>query len=446
MGGSGGDHEVGSGGASQGPVETVVTVDRASAHQTLEGFGAAVAWYQQSLANHDQRDELYPILFEELGLDILRLRNRYQRTEAGEAESGIGAEVEIVEAATASLGHPPRILMSSWSPPGPLKASGVERCTDDGSTCTLAQEDGEFVYGAFAQYWHDSVEYYADSGITIDYASIQNEPDYVPPDWEGCVFQPSEVGGYPGYDRALEAVAERFAELDAAPRLLGPESARIHEQRVESYYDQLDPTLLYGVAHHLYGGDWQNPDSFLDPMQGVRLAVDPLPIFQTEYATGEGTPDPLLYGGFEIAWLMANSLLESNAASFIYWELIWPGSGLVALTQEGYVIRDQYHAMRHFSRYTDPGDVRVGADSSSSFLRTTAFLSEEDRLTVVLLNVGARPQDVTLDLGDASRSPTEAVRTVFDPGETVAWEALPDIDDSLTFQVPIRGIVTLVFD
>jgi len=444
MGGSGGAPVTGSGGA-QGPIETVVTVDVESTHQTLEGFGAAIAWYQQSLANHEQKDELYPILFEDLGIDILRLRNRYQRTEQGDAESGIAAEIDIVEGATESLGHRPRILMSSWSPPGPLKASGLERCTDDAGTCTLARDDGEFVYDAFGQYWRDSVEFYADSGIPVDYASIQNEPDYVPPDWEGCVFEPTESGGYPGYDRALEAVAEHWADLDAPPRLLGPETARIHEERVEAYFQWLDPALLYGVAHHLYGGEWESPDSYLDAMHGVRRAVEPLPIFQTEFATGEGSPDPLLYGGFEIAWLIANSLLDEGAASFIYWELIWPGSGLVALTQDGYTIRDQYYAMRHFSRYTDPGDVRVDADSTSAFLRTTAFLSEDERLTVVLLNVGSRPQDVTLEPG-AGRMPSTIVRTVFDPGDSTRWEALPSNEDSLTFQVPEHGIVTAVFE
>lgn len=444
MGGA--DGSDGSGGAVAEPVDSLVTIDTSVIHQTLEGFGAAIAWYQQSLANHEQKDELYPILFEDLGLDILRLRNRYERTEVGDAESGITAELEIVEAATESLGHPPRVLLSSWSPPGRLKASGVERCTDDAATCTLAQEDGEFVYDAFGQYWLDSTRFYEDSGITIDYASIQNEPDYVPPDWEGCVFQPTEQSGYPGYDRALEAVAERFSELERAPRLLGPETARVHERRVESYLDWLDPSLLYGVAHHLYGGDWENPDTFLTPMHGVRDAAEGLPIFQTEYATGDDTADPLLYGGFEIAWLIANSLLEESAASFIYWELIWPGRGLVALTEDGYTIRDQYHAMRHFSRYTDPGDVRVLADSTSAFLRTTAFTSGDGRLTVVLLNVGSRLQNVTLDSDDALGLPSVAVRTVFAPGQTAAWEALPSIDDSLTFQVPVRGIVTVVFD
>jgi len=447
MGGASTGGGSGSGGAAVDPVSSEVTVDTSVTYQTLEGFGAAIAWYQQSLANHPQEAELYPILFEELGLDILRLRNRFQRTEEGEVESGITAEIEIVEAATESLGHRPRVLISSWSPPGPLKASGVERCTDDAATCTLASDTDGFVYDEFGQYWLDSLQFYADAGITVDYASIQNEPDYVPPDWEGCFFSPTETGGYPGYDRALEVVAERITELDTPPVLIGPETARIHEQKVQAYYQYLDPALLFGVAHHLYGGDWQNPDSYLGPMLELRAAVGEMPIFQTEYATGDGTADPLLYGGFEIAWLMMNSLLDESAASFIYWELIWPGRGLVAISQDGYTVRDQYYATRHFSRYTEPGDVRVEADSSTVALRSVAFLSPgEDRLTLVLLNVGAAPQNVALDVGAFAGAPSAVFRTVFNPGESTRWESLADSYDPGEVQVPVHGMVTLVYD
>src|SRR5688572_19613389 len=65
MGGAGSGAD-GSGGSPVEPVESTVTVDVALKHQTLEGFGAAIAWYQQSLANHAQKDQLYPILFEDL--------------------------------------------------------------------------------------------------------------------------------------------------------------------------------------------------------------------------------------------------------------------------------------------------------------------------------------------------------------------------------------------
>jgi len=47
-------------------------------HQTMEGFGASIAWYENILANHPFRDSICYYIFNNLGLDILRLRNVYR--------------------------------------------------------------------------------------------------------------------------------------------------------------------------------------------------------------------------------------------------------------------------------------------------------------------------------------------------------------------------------
>jgi O-glycosyl hydrolase len=94
--------------------------------QTLEGFGASIAWHGDVLLRHPAKAEIFSLIFQQLGLDILRFRNRYQRsTEAVD----LSQELEILAGATASLGRAPRVLLTSWSPPGSLKASGAENCT-----------------------------------------------------------------------------------------------------------------------------------------------------------------------------------------------------------------------------------------------------------------------------------------------------------------------------
>src|SRR5262249_31772373 len=55
-----------------------VTLAPAERHQRLEGFGASLAWHLDRVAGNPAPG-LYETLFPELGLDILRLRNRYQR-------------------------------------------------------------------------------------------------------------------------------------------------------------------------------------------------------------------------------------------------------------------------------------------------------------------------------------------------------------------------------
>ena len=46
-------------------------------HQTITGFGASLAYYEGWLTAHPNRAEIYNVIFSELSLDILRIRNAY---------------------------------------------------------------------------------------------------------------------------------------------------------------------------------------------------------------------------------------------------------------------------------------------------------------------------------------------------------------------------------
>ena len=49
-----------------------ITVDASERLQKIEGFGASGAWYETSLNNHNDRNEIINKAFVELGLDIFR--------------------------------------------------------------------------------------------------------------------------------------------------------------------------------------------------------------------------------------------------------------------------------------------------------------------------------------------------------------------------------------
>jgi len=423
---------------------TIVPTER---YQTLEGFGASLAFYiDRAVGNTPQG--LYRVLFPELGIDILRLRNRYGRSDPRDGD--LTQEVEIVRRATEALGHSPKIMLSSWSPPAALKANGAERCHGNGD-CTLKRENGKFVYDRFGDYWYESLERYSELGIVPDYVTIQNEPDFIPPDWEGCMFAPAETARYPGLDRALEAVAERISRLPSPPRLLAPEVVGVHSKKVNHYADPMSFDWIYGVAHHLYEKgddgvwDWRSPgpDSFIVPMREARDAARGKPLFQTEFQTDE---DNGIDGGFETAWLIHNSLVEEGVVAFLYWDLVWtPGHGLVSVDGARATPRDQYYSVRHYARFTHPGDVRVGAHADSSDLRASAFVSPSgDRLTTVLLNTGSRPIDARLEATGFQTAPTVAYRTTYRPGESEVWREL-GLSPGDAVPMPPRSIATVVW-
>ncbi len=436
-----------------------VTIFPSERHQTLEGFGASLAWHQDKLVPNSPPG-IYQTLFPDLGLDILRLRNRYQRMIKPE-DGNIAQDVEILQKATQALGHRPKVMLSAWSPPAALKANGKEDCTGD-TDCTLAKENGRFVYEKFADFWRDSLVHYESLGIVPDWVSIENEPSFIPPSWEGCKFEASETNDYPGYDKALAAVHAKLVSLPHPPKMLGPEVLGIHNGLLQKFVKAMNVDLVAGIAHHLYEKgsdniwDWKEPgpDSFLAPMQAAAQVTDK-PLFQTEFQTDE---DHGYLGGFETAWLIHNSLVEEGVVAFLYWDLIWrDGGGLVSMERQGPRLRDQYFSLRHYARYTDPGDVRVGTRSDKPEVRASAFLSPTgDRLTAIVLNTGKLAAEVRVDSGGFAVAGSAVYRTVYlsvpgaavgstkSPPTSETWTSLGELPASHAVLLPARSIATVV--
>jgi glucuronoarabinoxylan endo-1,4-beta-xylanase len=444
------DAALGSAACAGPPEQATVTIDLGTKYQTLEGFGASTAWYQGTLVRHTRKAEIYQLIFGDLGLDILRFRNRFQRSKPD--DNDLAEEAEILQRATQSLGRRPKLMLCSWSPPGSLKANAQEDCAGN-ADCTLRKIGGRFVYAEFADYWYDSVQRYAALGMLPDYVSIQNEPSFLPPSWEGCKFEPRETEDYPGYDRALRAVHQRLSQLPAPPRLVGPEVLGVHWERPQKYVGAMNLELVFAVAHHLYERgndnvwDWREPgpDSYSDEMRATAQLVGGRPLFQTEFQTDE---DEGIEGGLETAWLIHNSLVEEGVAAWLYWDLVWvKGSGLVTMIGNRYRVRDQYYSLRHYARFTDPGYVRVGAAASSADVRASAYLAPDGRrLTVVVLNVGRQYQHATLLLPEQRGSASKVFRTVYRPGKSETWVSLGSLPPNRTVVLPPRSIATVALD
>jgi glucuronoarabinoxylan endo-1,4-beta-xylanase len=450
------DIATGSGGApgaggddGTGPVDVTVRIAPDERHQTLVGFGGAVAFYTNFLS--DRTDDIFTVLFSDLGLDILRVANWYQNQTATGTSVSTGfsdtATVAIIRKATMALGHPPLILMSSWSPPAYLKSNGITK----GSRGSLLRTGGVVQYEAFADWWVRSLDAYAANGVVPDYISVQNEPDFYNAGWETCQFDATEGATNAGYGRALDAVATAIAgsTLASKPQIIGPETVGISGTVVPRYLATMNSAAFSAVAHHLYSGGATGadpaPDSYATAMANAATAAAGKPIFMTEFS-------PAAPSLFNTAWMIHQALTVESVSACIYWGLIWAPpaaagtspSGLVTIAgaapSSSYTINDTYWAVKHFARWTDPGWTRVGASASDAAIKATAFVSPDGAsMTVVLLNSDADAHVVSVATGGFVGATATVYRT-----SGAAERAAALSFDTATVALPARAVASVV--
>jgi glucuronoarabinoxylan endo-1,4-beta-xylanase len=413
------------------------SVNIGTVYQELEGFGAAGAWYEGWLTAHPKKNEIYDVLFGQLGLDIYRLRNSYQLSDNW--RSIMATSAEIIQAEEASLGHPIKIMISSWSPPVYLKSN------ESTARGTLARHPGGgYKYSEFAKWWADSLTEYARHGIHADYVNIQNEPEFLA-DHDSCKFTPAETSEWAGYNLAFEAVYQELASrMTDMPKLLAPESFGCSASRV--FIDELiDPSHVYGYAHHLYAdGDFDNPDSFIPAMVSFSARYGDKPLFQTEYSGGSDKES--ISTALNLACHMHNSLVHEGVCSYFYWSLFWGEvGGLVTLDfpwsgNPGYTINHIYYAFKQYSAFTDPGWHRIEASTDSTGLRISAFKNDDNtQLTIVIINVSEIDIDLKLSLGGFSPDRSDVYRT----SEIEHTEYSGTFDESQPLALPPQTITTI---
>lgn len=373
---------------------TPVNFDPSVKYQTMVGWGASLAFYEGWLTAHPKKAEIYDVIFKELSLDILRVRNAY-----GYDNTMIGRVKEFNQAAQKSLGHPIDILTTSWGPPASLKSNNDK---NNGGTLKYTVSDGKvnFNYAGFARWWNQSLDDYNKNGVYPKYVSIQNEPDFKA-DYESCLLNPSETFNatdtIAGYNKALDAVYDTLQKRSHIPLFLGPECVGIGyfgqtSNGVERYVNALDINKLYGIAHHLYHGtDEENPWSSADfgKMGKYRPQI---PHFQTEYSRGKWFP---------LSGMIYKSLNDENAVAYFFWDLVWPDGGLVDIDfpwdvnqwtdkSKGYQRTKHYWVFKQFSAWIHPGWTRVKVNAPSVMVKNVAFLSADgDSATLVAINTSA---------------------------------------------------------
>ena len=446
-------------------------IDRTQTHQTFERFGVSGAWWAQVIggwtgpdpaSGSPKRERIAQLLFDpEAGIGVRCYRYNLG---GGSANSGKGRfdipcrraeSFDISDTAydwsrdenarwmmerAVKLGADEVILFVN-SPPERLTKNGKAHLDRAGQT-NLPKKN----YAAFAKYCLDCAEHFLSQGIPVRYLSPVNEPVWK---WtggqEGCHYRPWQV-----YD-LMKVFA---AEMQKRPalrelKLSGAENGDIRwfnktycrvmlkNKAVRSRVDAVDV--------HSY---FITPDiPILKNLIGDRLAYlrrfrkymdrhfPGVAVKTSEWTHMQGGRDYGMDSALEQTKIMLEDITVLNVTSWQLWIAVSNVDYCDGLIYENdgdgsFELTKRYYAFGNFSKFIEPGSVRVSADAGEG-LKCAAF-TKNGRTVSVVMNPG---RETVLRLPHGGWD-------VFVTSETQDLAAVPCDDGTLV--LPEKSVATLI--
>lgn len=389
-----------------------ITVDLDTRYQTFEGWGASYTWYGDWLTNNVHAEEAYDWIFEDAEFNILRFRDLNKVVGYGGGyEDTTYKSYKAYYNAAVKRGVDPIVMVTSWGQyDRNLDFVAFTEKDDEGHTYyTLAKdENGEYMYDELADFCVQSIQYFFDAGIPVDYFSISNETELQglhideqgnARDEAGFYFGPDENEYHCAYWKAHIAVYEAFQEAfgEDAPKITGAEVMADTASLMEEYLEPLieaAPESFDMIPHHLYGSA-NTPASFSE----VYEKFGDYTLWQTEWYNND-------YFGH--AKVLIDELNYENVNAYLYWNGVWPeddGNCLIEIggwESNAYVKpRGNHYIMMHFSKFIKNGYTRVETDLNAVNSNVTAFVSpDNDELVLVILNTSENDETLKLAVND----------------------------------------------
>ena len=386
-----------------------VIIDMSTTYQTIDGFGASYTWYGDWLTSNDNAETGYDWIFNDAGFNILRFRDlNHVGGEYQNALDGYPAYYAYYKAAV-DRGVDPLVLVTSWGQyDRDLPWVSFTELSDKGfSYYTLAKDkNGEYMYDELAKFCVQSIQYFYDAGIPVDYFSISNEIELQERHVDENGKAREEAGFFFGqeeddyqccYWKAHIAVYNAFKEAfgEYAPILLGAETMAGYQDLLHGYLDPVIencPESLEIVGHHLYGTDLSERN-----LRQVGEHFADYRIWETEWYNNNY---------FEHAEQMLDELVYEGVNAYLYWNGVWEFDTGNCLIEIGGAEHDKeirrlgnHYIMTHYSKYIKRGYQRVDV-SESLGSKFAAFKAPDDsQLVIIALNRTDLNEFATFDIG-----------------------------------------------
>ncbi len=409
-----------------------IYVDETITDQTIDGFGASLtdasAWlmYQHlrgDLDMEEEYDELMTQLFDKtygIGLSFLRqpmgscdyARTWYSYddmggtlTDPGLTYFSIAHDLDyIIPCLQDALDVNPgrvKIMASPWSPPGWMKNNNN---LSGGGDATFNTQ----YYSAYANYFVKFIQAYEAEGVPIWAVTPQNEPGYATANYPSMRMssdiQTDFIGDYLGPAFDTNGINSKIMCYDHNWNEPGSNYIR------DIYGDAVAEDYIVGSGWHWYGGDYT-------AAYDIHYEYPDKGMWMTEGSSGDWYPCYQWRQGFINEMECLLNYVRVGCQSIVFWNMALDQNraphlldnncrGLVMINSNtgDIVYNTDYYAMGHFSKFVDPGAVRIYSSEFSKDLDTAAFKNPDGSKVLVAFNVAATSKVMKVKWGSQSFS------------------------------------------
>jgi len=369
------------------------------------------------------------------------------------------------------------------SPPARMTLNGYTNCTNGLGSTNLKDNYEE----QFATYLVDILKHFRDEWeIDFQYISPVNEPQW---EWNNGCNQEGNRASNDDLKTIVNALHDELIiqQVDTDVLItdsgdlrswyqergdIGSEYGEKYGEYLELFTEtELGPKLGKILCGHSYWSDRINTqlvqdrealaiymDGFLD--KGWKYWMTEYTVLDGPEGNGGHGRDLTIKTALDVARVIHYDLTILQASAWQWWTAVSPEDYKDGLIYTDYMNNPSSQniieskllwALGNYSRFIRPGYQRIslsGAEDKFGLLGSAFFSPDENKLIIVLLNLGTSPEDVLFDVSGLNSSDMLGEFTPYITTDLVGddLKQYPNFFIDSTFRMPARSVVTLVTD
>jgi glucosylceramidase len=295
--------------------------------------------------------------------------------------------IPFIKKAIVAAGGKLTLFVSPWSPPGYMK--------DNNDMLHGGKLKAEY-FQPWADYYAKFIKAYEKVGIPVWGMTIQNEP-MATQKWESCIYTADDerdfLKNFLGPTIQKEGLGDKKIIVWDHNRDLMVQRANV------IFGDPEASKYAWGMGFHWYES-WSGGDKMFD---NVRLVHEAYPDKNLMFT--EGCPESFnaaMYNNWGLGETYGRNMINdfnNGTVGWTDWNILLDETGgpnhvqnfcfapIHGNTKTGQLIyTNSYYYIGHFSKFVRPGAKRIISSASRSQLLTTAFINEDGKVAVIVMN------------------------------------------------------------